>query len=121
MGVGSTEGAQAPTAVATELRFTVISAGSRHTCGVAENDQAYCWGLDSSGQLGDGDPSQGMDVRRKLFPSRVRTQRFARFVSVSAGDLLTCGLTDANVAYCWGFGTGSDTSPTSSSAVPVWF
>ncbi len=121
LGVGSTERAESPTPVVTELRFTVISAGSKHTCGVEENGQAYCWGLDSAGQLGDGDPSEGMDIRRKLLPTRVRTPRSARFISVSSGNLLACGITDRGVAYCWGFGTGSRSSPSSSAAIPVWF
>jgi alpha-tubulin suppressor-like RCC1 family protein len=121
LGDGSMVRAESPTAVVTELRFSVITAGSRHTCGVADDDRVYCWGVDSAGQLGDGDPSEGTEVPRKLLPTRVRTPRSVRFVDVSAGNLLTCGLTNASVAYCWGFGTGSDTSPSSSSAVPVWF
>lgn len=121
LGDGSTDDTRSSTAVLTELRFSVISAGSRHTCGVADDGQVYCWGVDSLGQLGDGDPPDRSDVPRKLLKTRVRTPGSVTFVSVSAGNLLTCGLTDGNAVYCWGLRTGSDTSPTSSSAVPVWF
>ena len=36
------------------LTFVVLSAGGSHTCGVTPNGSIYCWGSNSSGQLGDG-------------------------------------------------------------------
>jgi len=41
-----------PQAVAGDLRFTVISAGGSHTCGVASGGAVYCWGSNEDGQLG---------------------------------------------------------------------
>jgi alpha-tubulin suppressor-like RCC1 family protein len=32
----------------------VGAAGQYHTCGVTLGNVAYCWGLNSEGQLGDG-------------------------------------------------------------------
>jgi alpha-tubulin suppressor-like RCC1 family protein len=43
-----------PAAIATDLRFTQVSAGSLHSCGQTEVGQAYCWGDNWAGQLGDG-------------------------------------------------------------------
>jgi len=31
-----------------------LTAGSRHTCVVAGDGRAYCWGYNGGGQLGDG-------------------------------------------------------------------
>ena len=36
------------------LAFRKVDAGGRHSCGVSPEDQAYCWGFNQLGQLGDG-------------------------------------------------------------------
>ena len=54
-----------PVAVAGGLRFRQMRAGSFHTCGVTTANVAYCWGLNSDGQLGDGTRAQ------RLAPVRV--------------------------------------------------
>jgi alpha-tubulin suppressor-like RCC1 family protein len=45
-----------PMAVAGGLRYEAVSTGAdgRHSCGVTTGDQAYCWGYNFRGQLGDG-------------------------------------------------------------------
>jgi alpha-tubulin suppressor-like RCC1 family protein len=43
-----------PVAVSGGLAFSAVSAGNDHTCGVTRSGTAYCWGLNSNGQLGDG-------------------------------------------------------------------
>ena len=41
-----------PVAVSGGLAFTTISAGGGHVCGLVAGGTAYCWGDNSSGQLG---------------------------------------------------------------------
>jgi alpha-tubulin suppressor-like RCC1 family protein len=76
------------------LVFRQISAGDRHTCGVTTDNRAYCWGSDSTGQLGDG----GTTNRGR--PTLVAGG--LRFLEVYAGGGHSCGITTTNRAYCWG-------------------
>ncbi len=41
-----------PVLVGAALVFRTVSAGLAHTCGVTTDSVAYCWGVNSSGQLG---------------------------------------------------------------------
>lgn len=44
-----------PVAVETDTRFTAIVAGTLHTCAIAEDGTAWCWGFGGYGQLGTGE------------------------------------------------------------------
>jgi alpha-tubulin suppressor-like RCC1 family protein len=84
-----------PVAVVGGLRFRNVSAGWQHTCGVAPDNRAYCWGYNAYGQLGD------RTTTNSPTPRAVAGGR--RFLSVSAGVHHTCGITTENRAYCWGW------------------
>ena len=56
----------------------------------------YCWGLGSSGQLGDG---QGGGAHTQAVPTPLADA--PEFAAVRAGAMHTCGLTAAGEAYCW--------------------
>ena len=86
-----------PTAVLTSLTFTSLTAGFAHTCGVdVLSSMAYCWGANSSGQLGDGSTTS--------HSSPTPVKGILVFTSLTAGLGHTCGLS-AGVAYCWGDNT----------------
>jgi alpha-tubulin suppressor-like RCC1 family protein len=93
----------APVAVAGGISFRQVSAGGVHTCGVATDDRAWCWGYNIYGQVGDGS-----DIRRRIRPVLVAGGH--RFSQVSAGGSqqetgYTCGLTTDGRALCWGDGS----------------
>ncbi len=95
LGDGTFEERQTPSAVTGGMRFTQLSAGGDHTCGVRTGNVAYCWGSNSDGQLGEG-----LTISRSLTPIPVAGG--LSFSQLSAGDQHTCGVTTANVLYCWG-------------------
>jgi alpha-tubulin suppressor-like RCC1 family protein len=104
------------------LKFSSITVGQSHSCGLTSSGQAYCWGDNSAGQLGNGDTTRAF----QLVPVAVVAPSGAsplRFSSISAGAIHTCGLTSAGFAYCWGYnafgelGNGDTTAATQ--VVPV--
>ena len=103
LGLGSNLGPEAcgllpcsrrPALVHGGLRFSMVSAGGGHTCGITTDHRAWCWGLNDLGQLGDG------TRQMRLLPVRVLIDRRFRFITAGAGH--TCAITDVDVAFCWG-------------------
>jgi alpha-tubulin suppressor-like RCC1 family protein len=97
-------------------RFTQISSGDRHTCGLTSAGAAYCWGSNGYGQLGA--PSIPSWAHQP-----VAVAGGIVFTQISAGETHTCGITAAGAAYCWGengvgqLGTGNTTDATQPVAV----
>ena len=42
----------------TTTNVASIATGASHACAVTTSNQVYCWGLNTSGQLGDGTTTQ---------------------------------------------------------------
>ncbi|GAA0477208.1 hypothetical protein Aca07nite_85520 [Actinoplanes capillaceus] len=97
LGHSGTANRSRPIAVKTPagIVFTQITAGDGHTCALARDLRAYCWGDGRLGQLGYG----GTADRR--VPTAVKGPTFTY---LTAGDDHTCGLGADGRAYCWGNG-----------------
>jgi DNA-binding SARP family transcriptional activator len=83
-----------PLPVRTKLRFTKLGAGKFHTCGLDVTGEAYCWGKNDQGQLGDGSFSHS------YVP--VPVAGGLRFVLLVGGPNHTCGVATGARVYCWG-------------------
>lgn len=87
-------------------RLVSLALGSSHTCGITQLGNAYCWGDDGLGQVGNGVQAFG---NVEAAPARVLTNNFVSgelFTGITAGSNYTCAATDRNKAYCWGQGAG---------------
>lgn len=85
-----------PVAVVGGLVFMDLAVSEQSTCGLTINGEAYCWGLNFSGQLGDG------TTNFRITPTRVLGDQV--FSSISAGTFATCGVSVDGAGYCWGSG-----------------
>jgi alpha-tubulin suppressor-like RCC1 family protein len=77
-----------------------IAAGSAHTCALAADGSAWCWGENVAGQLGDGQPGPGPHISRT---EPVRAIVPVSLVQIEAGAGHTCGLGAQGIVYCWGW------------------
>ncbi|MES2177016.1 MAG: hypothetical protein V4550_04050 [Gemmatimonadota bacterium] len=91
--------------------FAVLAVGGVHTCGVTTGNDIYCWGLNYYGQIGNGSTSGNLVAS----PPQLVVGGH-QFVKVAAGLNLSCGLTVAGKAYCWGGNSGYGTGDGSTTA-----
>jgi len=88
-------GSAVPVPVAGGRVYREIVAGSMHTCALAVDGQAWCWG--SGAPVGDAAPN-GASSRN--VPVAVAGN--LRFSQITSGWLTSCGLTADGSAWCWG-------------------
>jgi alpha-tubulin suppressor-like RCC1 family protein len=99
--------------------LTRISAGAAFSCALDNTGKAYCWGLDTSGQLGDGPPDTQSNVPVAVSTSGVLAGK--TLTEIETGSTFACALDSAGLAYCWGANnTGQlGNNSTTNSDVPV--
>lgn len=103
LGAGLPESVLAPAPLQITAGWILAShtAGLAHSCAVANLDgtarsyEAFCWGDNGNGQLGDGSlASASFPVAVVGLPDRP--------AAIEAGGLHTCAVTVEGKAYCWG-------------------
>ena len=99
LGTGGSDSNQiAPVKIALDERFISLStkANGNHACALTWQRDAYCWGENDFGQLGNGSTAD------RRTPTPVDSD--LAFRSIAAGWRFTCALTVDHDAYCWGRG-----------------
>ena len=84
----------------TDLVLASASPGDGHTCGVTTGGEAYCWGLNSSGQLGLGDTTD------RLVPTQVGTDTY--WATINSGNSHTVAVRTDGTAWAWGLSRALD-------------
>jgi alpha-tubulin suppressor-like RCC1 family protein len=72
----------------------MLTVGTYHTCALTSAGEAYCWGQNSYGQIGDG------TTTNRWTP--VAVEGGLTFETLVAGGTHTCGITTTGATYCWG-------------------
>ncbi len=95
LGIGSSTGdfARPQAIVGGPGSLSVIAAGDGHTCSVGSSGGAYCWGRNSSGQLGDGTTTE------RTSPTAIAAATSATHIAM--GTSHTCMRTSLGI-QCWG-------------------
>jgi alpha-tubulin suppressor-like RCC1 family protein len=83
-----------PTQVGTAT-WRAIAAGQGHACGIQTDGSLWCWGRNTSGQLGLG----GGPIQLRT-PTRVGSG--TDWTDVDAGQDTTCALREDASLWCWG-------------------
>ena len=94
------------------LAFPAADGGYSHTCSLTSNGEAYCWGLNTDGQLGSGVQSASSAVP-------ILVAGGVSFSSLIPGASHTCGMTAGGTAYCWGRNTEGQAGLGTLSGTPV--
>gem|GEM_PF-1569499 len=86
-----------------------IVAGESHTCALDVDGKVFCWGANSSGQLGIGSTTNRGHNTTSLIPNStapfytpVDLGTGRRAVQITAGAFHTCALLDNQSIKCWG-------------------
>lgn len=103
IGNSSTSNVNIPTAITTPngvSSFSLISLGTDFSCAIANTGKIYCWGLGTTGQIGNGASSTVNLPTGVTMPNGVTS-----FKSISTNGASSCALANTGVVYCWGRGT----------------
>jgi Regulator of chromosome condensation (RCC1) repeat len=98
---------------------SIVAAGETHTCALTSAGAVWCWGLNASGQLGNGTRNNSSSPLPVL--NAAGNAPLSGVVTIAAGQDHTCAVTNSGGALCWGdnsqgeLGNGSTTS----SSLPV--
>lgn len=87
---------QVPTGAAYSEHFTQLALGGDHSCALTGAGTAYCWGMGTNGQLGNGLGDERSVATRVTMPGGVA------FTALELGFRHSCAVGGDGKGYCWG-------------------
>lgn len=118
LGNAALDGASAePVLVHGGFTFDSVYAGAGTSCAIAPAGEAYCWGINDYGILGDSQTPE--PFKESASPSRVAGGY--QFGSLALGGNHACGITRDAHLYCWGWNANGQlgNGSTQPSSTPV--
>ena len=73
-----------------------IDAGTFHTCAILDDSSAYCWGINTYGELGDG------TTNNSTTPVSVQMPSGLGVAEITTGNKHSCAVATNASVYCWG-------------------
>jgi cysteine-rich repeat protein len=103
-----------PVTMPAGVRFERLAAAKNaHVCALDHLGNAWCWGLNGSGQLGDNSTTS------RLEPVAVQMPASTSFLRIAGGYNHTCALDATGNTWCWGAGANGQLGRGSTAASPV--
>lgn len=122
---GAVPQSNTPLGIDLATKYSQVTAGGSHTCGLAFANintpgKLSCWGDNTYGQLGSGQNAAGTAPQSN---TPVKVDQGTDFQQIAAGTLHTCGLTSSGALKCWGNNSKGQLgiSPASGSTNPIIF
>lgn len=110
LGIGSVNSYTIPQLVGSLPDFVQqIALGERHSCALLQNGDLYCFGNNTSGQLGNSSTANSLLPKQTQFTAYTP---LPTIVGIAAGGSYSCAWDNTDAIYCWGannkgqFGTG---------------
>ena len=84
------------------IRFAQVSTGKNHSLAVGSDGNAYAWGNNGSGQLGNGSNDSSKTPIRVKKPDSVADKENFSYIQVSAGGYHSLAIGTDHQVYAWG-------------------
>lgn len=116
---------QGPQVSTCPSEWSNVSTASDHVCAIASDNNAYCWGYNQSGQLGNGSTTDSA-VPVKVTNTGALSGKTIKYITANTYQEsygYTCAIASDDNAYCWGYSSAAygllGNGATSYSTVPV--
>jgi alpha-tubulin suppressor-like RCC1 family protein/alpha-beta hydrolase superfamily lysophospholipase len=113
LGDGTNTQRTSPVSVSNLTNATSIrgATGGNHACAVLGNKNVVCWGLNASGQLGNGSTTSST--------TPVASMGISRAATIGAGSDHTCARLDDSTLVCWGSDSSNQLSAGHQEIIPT--
>ncbi|MAQ71925.1 MAG: hypothetical protein CL565_06995 [Alphaproteobacteria bacterium] len=77
----------------------IVAVKANNTCGIKDDDSAWCWGYDNFGELGNGAAITGTQI------SPTEVEGGDSWATIGSGNYHGCGIKTDGSGWCWGRST----------------